>query len=57
MMTQKGKMIAPSQKEISKSTEDYDKHRFEVYRNNMLGLDEMLKKKTVDNCRSAKDRR
>jgi hypothetical protein len=45
MMTQKGKMIAPSQKEISKSTEDYDKHRFEVYRNNMLGLDEMLKKK------------
>jgi len=31
-------------KEIGKSTEDYDKHRFEVYRNNMLGLDEMLKK-------------
>jgi hypothetical protein len=24
--------------------EDYDKHRFEVYRNNMLRLDEMLKK-------------
>jgi hypothetical protein len=24
--------------------ENYDKHRFEVYRNNLLGLDEMIKK-------------
>ena len=23
---------------------NYDKHRFEVYRNNLLGLDEMIKK-------------
>jgi len=26
------------------SAENYDKHRFEVYRNNLLGLDEMIKK-------------
>jgi hypothetical protein len=32
-------------KKSAKSTEDYDKHRFEVSRNNILGLDEMLKKK------------
>jgi predicted transcriptional regulator len=32
------------QKEMRKSAENYDKHRFEVYRNNLLGLDEMIKK-------------
>jgi predicted transcriptional regulator len=26
------------------SAENYDKHRFEVYRKNLLGLDEMIKK-------------
>jgi hypothetical protein len=30
--------------EMSKNAENYDKHRFEVYRNNLLGLDEMIKK-------------
>jgi predicted transcriptional regulator len=30
--------------EMRKSAENYDKHRFEVYRNNLLGLDEMIKK-------------
>ena len=30
--------------EVRKSAENYDKHRFEVYRNNLLGLDEMIKK-------------
>jgi hypothetical protein len=32
------------QLEMRKSAENYDKHRFEVYRNNLLGLDEMIKK-------------
>jgi predicted transcriptional regulator len=32
------------QLEMHKSAENYDKHRFEVYRNNLLGLDEMIKK-------------
>jgi hypothetical protein len=32
------------QKEMRKDAENYDKHRFEVYRNNLLGLDEMIKK-------------
>jgi predicted transcriptional regulator len=32
------------QKEMRKRAENYDKHRFEVYRNNLLGLDEMIKK-------------
>ena len=32
------------QMEMRKSTENYGKHRFEVYRNNLLGLDEMIKK-------------
>ena len=32
------------QKEIRKSTENYGKHLFEVYRNNLQGLDEMIKK-------------
>jgi predicted transcriptional regulator len=32
------------QKEMRKSAENYDKHRFEVHRNNLLGLDEMIKK-------------
>jgi predicted transcriptional regulator len=32
------------QKEMRESAENYDKHRFEVYRNNLLGLDEMIKK-------------
>jgi predicted transcriptional regulator len=32
------------QKETRKSAENYDKHRFEVYRNNLFGLDEMIKK-------------
>jgi predicted transcriptional regulator len=31
------------QMEMRKSAENYDKHRFEVYRNNLLGLDEMIK--------------
>jgi len=31
-------------KEIRKSTENYGHHLFEVYRNNLLGLDEMIKK-------------
>ncbi len=30
--------------EMRKSAGNYDKHRFEVYRNNLLGLDEMIKK-------------
>jgi predicted transcriptional regulator len=29
---------------ICSSAENYDKHRFEVYRNNLLGFDEMIKK-------------
>ncbi len=29
---------------MRKNAENYDKHRFEVYRNNLLGLDEMIKK-------------
>jgi hypothetical protein len=29
---------------MRKSEENYDKHRFEVYRNNLLGLDEIIKK-------------
>lgn len=32
------------QKEMRKNAENYDKHRFEVYRNNLLGLDEIIKK-------------
>jgi predicted transcriptional regulator len=32
------------QTEMRKSAENYDKHRFEVYRNTLLGLDEMIKK-------------
>ncbi len=32
------------QAEMRKDAENYDKHRFEVYRNNLLGLDEMIKK-------------
>jgi predicted transcriptional regulator len=32
------------QAETRKSAENYDKHNFEVYRNNLLGLDEMIKK-------------
>ena len=32
------------QMEMRKSAENYDKHRFEVYRNNLMGLDEMVKK-------------
>lgn len=32
------------QSEMRKSAENYDKHKFEVYRNNLLGLDEMIKK-------------
>jgi predicted transcriptional regulator len=32
------------QNEMRKSAENYDKHRFEVYRNNLLGLDEIIKK-------------
>jgi predicted transcriptional regulator len=32
------------QSEMRKSAENHDKHRFEVYRNNLLGLDEMIKK-------------
>ena len=29
---------------MRKNAENYDKHRFEIYRNNLLGLDEMIKK-------------
>jgi hypothetical protein len=29
---------------MRKSAENYDKHWFDVYRNNLLGLDEMIKK-------------
>jgi hypothetical protein len=29
---------------MRKCAENYDKHRFEVYRNNLLGLDERIKK-------------
>lgn len=32
------------QKEIRKFTENYGEHLFEVYRRNLLGLDEMIKK-------------
>jgi len=32
------------QKEIRKNTENYAEHLFEVYRNNLQGLDEMIKK-------------
>ncbi|MGE5661353.1 MAG: hypothetical protein ACM3X1_03815 [Ignavibacteriales bacterium] len=32
------------QKEIRKITENYGEHLFEVYRRNLLGLDEMIKK-------------
>ncbi len=32
------------QTEMRKNAENYDKHRFEVYRNSLLGLDEMIKK-------------
>jgi predicted transcriptional regulator len=32
------------QKEMRKSAENYGEHLFEVYRNNLLGLDEMIKK-------------
>lgn len=32
------------QQEMRKSAENHDKHRFEVHRNNLLGLDEMIKK-------------
>src|SRR5215208_7589530 len=32
------------QKETRKSTENYGEHLFEVYRNNLQGLDEMIKK-------------
>jgi predicted transcriptional regulator len=32
------------QSEMRKNAENYDKHRFEVYRNSLLGLDEMIKK-------------
>jgi predicted transcriptional regulator len=32
------------QKEMCKTAENYDEHRFEVYRSNLLGLDEMIKK-------------
>ena len=31
-------------KEIRKNSENYGEHLFEVYRNNLLGLDEMIKK-------------
>ncbi len=30
--------------EMQKNAENYDKHKFEVYRNTLLGLDEMIKK-------------
>jgi hypothetical protein len=29
---------------MRKSAENYNRHRFEVYRNNLLGLDEIIKK-------------
>jgi hypothetical protein len=29
---------------MRKSAENHDKHRYEVYRNNLLGLDEIIKK-------------
>ena len=29
---------------MRKDAENYDKHKFEVYRNNLLGLDEIIKK-------------
>lgn len=32
------------QKDMRKTAENYVKHRFEIYRNNLLGLDEMIKK-------------
>jgi hypothetical protein len=32
------------QKEIRKNTQNYGEHLYEVYRNNLLGLDEMIKK-------------
>jgi hypothetical protein len=32
------------QKEIRKNTENYGEHLFEVYRNNLQGIDEMIKK-------------
>jgi predicted transcriptional regulator len=32
------------QKQMRKNAENYNKHKFEVYRNNLLGLDEMIKK-------------
>jgi hypothetical protein len=32
------------QKEIRKNSENYGEHLFEVYRNNLQGLDEMIKK-------------
>jgi predicted transcriptional regulator len=32
------------QKEIRKSTENYGEHLFEVYRNNLQGIDQMIKK-------------
>ena len=32
------------QREIRKNTENYGEHLFEVYRNNLQGLDEMIKK-------------
>jgi predicted transcriptional regulator len=31
------------QKEMRYDAENYDNHRFEVYRNNLRGLDEMIK--------------
>ncbi len=31
-------------REIRKSMEDYSEHLYEVYRNNLLGLDEIIKK-------------
>lgn len=30
---------------MRKNAENYDKHRFEVHRNNLLGLDEMIKER------------
>ncbi len=30
---------------MRKSAENYNKHQFEVYRNNLLGLDEIIKKR------------
>jgi predicted transcriptional regulator len=34
-----------TQKEIRKNTQNYGEHLYEVYRNNLLGLDEMMIKK------------